>query len=98
MKRMIAMLVVLALATVPTMASAIDLRNEDTRPYTVQVQSTSMTKDLEVRSMSMSIIVCVGQCTFYVPGVGRVSAEGSDIVTIKNGRLMRVPSPRVALP
>lgn len=98
MKRLIATMVVLALAWVPTTASAIDLRNEDSRPYTVQVQSTSMTRDVEVKSMSMSIIVCVGQCTFYVPGIGRVTAAGSDVVSIKNGRLVRVPAPQVALP
>jgi len=98
MKRMSALLAMLVMGLTATSAQAIDLRNEDSRSYTVQVTSTAMTKDVELRTMSMSIIVCVGTCSFYVPGVGKVKAEGSDIVTIKNGRLERVPAPTVAQP
>lgn len=98
MKRFGALLAFLVIGLTTTTASAIDLRNEDSRGYTVQVTSTAMTKDVELNSMSMSIVVCVGQCSFYVPGVGKVNAEGSDVVRIKNGRLIRVPVPQVALP
>ncbi|TNF26287.1 MAG: hypothetical protein EP329_21530 [Deltaproteobacteria bacterium] len=92
------MLTVLVLGLTTTTASAIDLRNEDSRDYTVRVTSSAMTKNLELNSMSMSIIVCVGQCSFYVPGVGKVKATGADVVRIKNGRMTRVPVPQVALP
>ena len=98
MKRLSVALALLLGTLATTSAQAIDLRNEDSRTYTVQVTSTAMTKDVEARSMSMSIIVCVGQCSFYVPGIGKVEAEGSDVVTIRNGRIVRVPAPQVAQP
>jgi len=77
-------------------ASAIDLRNEDQIEYTVKVQSTAMLKDVFLPAYSMSIVICVGECQFYVPGVGKVSAKGSDVVTIKHGRLVKSDAPRVA--
>jgi len=98
MKRFGALLAFLVMGLSTTTASAIDLRNEDSRDYTVQITSTAMTKDVELNSRSMSIVVCVGECSFYVPGVGRVNAEGSDVVRIKNGRIVRVPAPQVAQP
>jgi len=98
MKRFGALLAFVVMGFTTTPASAIDLRNEDSRTYTVQVTSTAMTKDVELDSMSMSIIVCVGQCSFYVPGVGKVRAEGSDVVRIRDGRIIRVPAPTVAQP
>jgi len=78
-------------------AFAIDIRNEDQIAYTVQVESSAMTRDIQLGARSMSIVICVGECTFHVPGVGRIAASGSDVVTIRNGRLeRRTPPPRVA--
>ena len=82
------------MATLATSAHAIDVRNEDERGYQLQITSSTMTRDLEVRSMSMSLIVCVGQCEFYVPGVGKATARGNDVVTIKNGRIVTEARPR----
>lgn len=69
-------------------AAAIDLRNEDERAYPMTVVSSSMTRDMEVRALTMSIVVCVGECEFKVPGVGATRARGNDTVTIRNGRLI----------
>jgi hypothetical protein len=71
-----------------TTANAIDLRNEDERAYPMTVVSASMSRDMELRALTMSIVVCVGECEFRVPGVGATKARGNDTVTIRNGRLV----------
>jgi len=68
-------------------ASAIDVRNEDERPYTVTVTSTAMSRDLEARPLTLSLVVCVGVCEFEVAGVGTVRAQKNDVVTIKDGKV-----------
>ena len=89
MKQCYAFLVVCAVILGTTAsAMAIDLRNEDQRDYQVQVKSSAMTKDIALEGRSMSIIICVGECEFYVPGVGKIAARGSDTVTIRHGRLV----------
>ncbi|HRE89592.1 MAG TPA: hypothetical protein PK095_10690 [Myxococcota bacterium] len=69
-------------------ASAIDLRNEDERGYQIQITSSSMKRDVELRALTLSLVVCVGECEFYVPGVGKTKARGNDVVLIKNGRIV----------
>ncbi|MCC6619699.1 MAG: hypothetical protein IT385_00500 [Deltaproteobacteria bacterium] len=75
-------------------ARAIDLRNEDGRAHSVTVTSSSMSRELALGANTLSLVVCVGTCTFEVAGVGVVSARGSDVVTIKHGRV--TSTPRVA--
>lgn len=83
-----------AMATAGGVVHAIDFRNEDDKPYRVTVTSTAMTRDLDVKSLSLSLIVCVGQCTFEVPGVGRIQAAHDATVTIRDGHLsMTRPGP-----
>lgn len=69
-------------------ASAIDIRNEDDRAYPVTIVSSSMTRDMNLTSLTMSIVVCVGECEFRVAGVGATKARGNDTVTIRNGRFV----------
>lgn len=69
-------------------ARAIDLRNEDDRGYQIQITSSSMKRDVELRAMTLSLVVCVGECEFYVPGVGKTRARGNDVVLIRNGRIV----------
>jgi|GEM_PF-1129925 len=69
-------------------ASAIDIRNEDDRAYPVTVVSDAMTRDMNLNSLTMSIVVCVGECEFRVAGVGAARARGNDTVTIRNGRFV----------
>lgn len=69
-------------------ANAIDLRNEDERGYQIQITSSSMKRDVELRALTLSLVVCVGECEFYVPGVGKTKARGNDVVLIKNGRIV----------
>ena len=69
-------------------AKAIDLRNEDERGYQIQITSSSMKRDVELRALTLSLVVCVGECEFYVPGVGKAKARGNDVVLIKNGRIV----------
>ncbi|MFT7578980.1 MAG: hypothetical protein ACI9MR_000642 [Myxococcota bacterium] len=85
--------VLISLVFAPMTANAIDLRNEDTRNYKVKVKSSAMVKDVQLKSRSMSIIICVGKCQFTVPGVGKVSGTGSDIITIRNGRIEKKAGP-----
>lgn len=73
-------------------AHAIDLRNEDEVDHQVTVTSTSMSRDLALRGLTLSLVVCVGQCEFDVPGVGSVKATGNDVVTIKNGTVTVTPA------
>lgn len=68
-------------------ASAIDLRNEDERPYPMKVVSKTSERDMELKALTMSIVVCVGECEFRVAGVGKTTARGNDTVTIRNGRI-----------
>ena len=70
-----------------SVSSAIDLRNEDARAYPTKVVSKTAERDLELKGRTMSIVVCVGECEFRVAGVGSTKAQGTDIVTIRNGRI-----------
>src|SRR5690242_13953020 len=67
---------------------AIDVRNEDERGYQMTITSSSMSRDIQLNSLTLSLVVCVGECEFYVPGVGRAKARGNDTVTIKNGKIV----------
>jgi len=67
---------------------AIDVRNEDERKYQLTITSSSMTRDIDINALTLSLVVCVGECEFYVPGVGRAKARGNDTVTIKNGKIV----------
>jgi hypothetical protein len=69
-------------------AQAIDVVNEDTRGYQVTITSSSMTRDLKLDARTLSLVVCVGTCEFYVPGVGRATARGNDVITIRNGKFV----------
>lgn len=80
--------VVAAMAASMGTANAIDLRNEDERGYQIQITSSSMKRDVELRALTLSLVVCVGECEFYVPGVGKTKARGNDVVLIKNGRIV----------
>ena len=80
--------VVLAMVQIDGAAHAIDVRNEDERKYQVTITSSSMTRDIDLNGMTLSLVVCVGECEFYVPGVGRAKARGNDTVTIKNGKIV----------
>ena len=80
-------LTLVAMVTAGGVVHAIDLRNEDDQNYRVTVTSTAMTRDLDVKSLTLSLIVCVGQCTFEVPGIGSVRATNDATVTIRDGHL-----------
>lgn len=83
----------LAVSALGGSSLAIDVRNEDQRGYQVQITSSSMTRDIELRALTLSLVVCVGECEFFVPGVGRARARGNDTVTIKNGRIVTETRP-----
>lgn len=83
----------LVLAVIGGTSMAIDVRNEDERGYQVQITSSSMTRDIELRGLTLSLVVCVGECEFFVPGVGRAKARGNDTVTIRNGRIVTEARP-----
>lgn len=68
-------------------SSAIDIRNEDERTYPMKVVSKTSERDMELKALTMSIVVCVGECEFRVAGVGSTKARGNDTVTIRNGRI-----------
>lgn len=68
-------------------AKAIELRNEDETQHQVKITSTAMEKDIAVRPMTLSLVVCVGECTFEVEGVGTVRASKNDVVTIRDGKV-----------
>jgi hypothetical protein len=78
----------LAVGHVTGSSRAIDLRNEDERGYQVEIKSSTMTRDVRLNGLTLSLVVCVGECEFYVPGVGRARARGNDTVTIRNGRIV----------
>ena len=79
-------------------ARAIDLRNEDETPYRVTVRSSAMSRDIELRGLTLSLVVCVGECTFEVPGLGSVRASRNDVVTIKDAKITAVPATPPTLP
>jgi len=88
MRRMLCGLGMAAAMMVSSAAHAIDVRNEDDRSYSLQITSSTMKRDLELRGGSLSLVVCVGMCDFFVPGVGRTKARGNDTVLIRNGRIV----------
>jgi len=98
MRKMAAALVAVVMGSVPGMgaAKAIDLRNEDGVPYTVKVTSSAMSRNIEVNALTLSFIVCVGECTFEVEGIGTVRASKNDVVTLTEGKLSVAPAPTTA--
>lgn len=92
MKALVRWLSAVALViSVGASAQAIDVVNEDTRGYQITITSSSMTRDLTLDARTLSLVVCVGTCEFYVPGVGRTTARGNDVVTIRDGKLVTSP-------
>jgi hypothetical protein len=66
---------------------AIDVVNEDMRGYQITITSSAKKRDMQLEARTLSLVVCVGTCEFYVPGLGRAQARGNDTVTIRNGKL-----------
>lgn len=81
------MFAIAAIGATAAPSRAIDVKNEDERTYTITVTSPTMTRDINLHGLSLSIVVCVGECEFFVPGVGRTKARGNDTVAIRNGHL-----------
>jgi len=98
MKMVAAALVAVAMGSVCGLgaAKAIDLRNEDGVAYAVKVTSSAMSRDIEVNALTLSFIVCVGECTFEVAGLGTVSASKNDVVTLAEGKLSVAPAATTA--
>ena len=69
-------------------ASAVDVRNEDERAYPMTVTSSAMSRDVNLRGLTLSLFVCVGTCEFKVDGVGTVKATGQEVITIRGGRFI----------
>ena len=88
MKAMAAMMM---LAMFGTSAKAIDLRNEDGVARAVKITSSAMTRDIEVQPLTLQFIVCVGECTFEIAGLGTVSASKDDVITIADGKVAVTP-------
>lgn len=97
MKAMLSAMVVAATVGGAGAARAIDLRNEDGAAHEVTVTSSSMTRQLSVGGLTLSLVICVGECAFELPGVGVVRARGNDVVTLKDGAITVTPAaPRAA--
>ena len=77
-------------------AQAIDLVNEDGANHKVRITSSTMSREIDLKSMTLSLVVCVGECKFEVPGMGMVRARKDDVVTIKDGKLTATPGPTAA--
>ncbi len=69
-------------------AQAIDLNNEDQRAWKVQVTSRTMSKTIALSPRTGAIVVCVGVCRFTGRGLGAVTANSDDVVSIRAGRLV----------
>jgi hypothetical protein len=52
------------------------------------VTSSAMSRDVNLRGLSLSLFVCVGTCEFKVAGVGSVKATGQEVITIRGGRFI----------
>ena len=72
-------------------AQAIDLVNEDGANHKVRITSSTMSREIDLKSMTLSLVVCVGECTFEVAGVGRVKASKNDVVIIRDGKVSIAP-------
>jgi len=68
-------------------ANAVELRNMDTVKHTVRITSPTLDKEYDFRGWTRSLVICVDVCMFDVEGVGKVSANKDDIVTIENGNV-----------
>ncbi len=90
MKALAAMMMVAGLGF-GTSAKAIDLRNEDTVARAVKITSSAMTRDIQLSALTLQFIVCVGECTFEIEGLGTVRASKDDVITIADGKVAVSP-------
>lgn len=90
MKALTAMMMVAGLGF-GTSAKAIDLRNEGSVARSVKITSSAMTRDIAINALTLQFIVCVGECTFEIEGLGTVSASKDDVITIADGTLAVTP-------
>ncbi|TNF32062.1 MAG: hypothetical protein EP329_11285 [Deltaproteobacteria bacterium] len=90
MRRLVVpLLALLVLIFAAAAAHAIELRNEDTRAYTVRVSTGKTSQELRMAARSASIVVCVSTCHFRLRGGGQVKASGDDVISIRDQKLVR---------
>ncbi len=79
-----------------TVASAVELKNEDAADYAIKVKSVSMETTLNVSAHQWTAVICVGGCTFSARGMGRVRAKRDDLVFVRDGKLVREAAPKAS--
>jgi hypothetical protein len=68
-------------------ALSVDLKNEDNKKYDLKVTILDKAKDMSIDAKSTLAGIC-GICKIEAPGVGAVEAKGSQVVVIKDGKMV----------
>lgn len=77
-------LVILGLCAAPIFA--VDLQNEDSKSYNIEIQESSTTTNSSINGGSTQVSVC-SSCTIKVVGGGSATASGSATIVIKDGQI-----------
>jgi hypothetical protein len=72
-----------------TLAIAADLRNEDGKRYEVKVHDGGTTRNTWIDANSSMLSIC-SSCEVEVVGVGRMKISGSDRLSLKGGKLIKL--------
>jgi hypothetical protein len=81
-------LTIFAILMVSLMAFSVDLINKDGKSYNIKIKSGASTTSTSISSNTTKSGVC-SSCTIVVEGVGEISADGSDKIIIKDGKLTK---------
>jgi hypothetical protein len=73
---------------VATPLFAVDLSNEDSVTYNIQVEESSTVTNASISPNTTVNGIC-SSCTIHVEGVGRIAASGSDRVVIRGGQISK---------
>ncbi|HAA28199.1 MAG TPA: hypothetical protein DCE56_11645 [Cyanobacteria bacterium UBA8553] len=67
-------------------ALAVDLENKDGQTYQVKITENGTTREVSIETGAKLSNIC-SNCQIDINGIGSINAQGTDVVTIENGKL-----------
>ena len=67
---------------------AVSLQNKDSKSYKISVKSSSSTMRATINGGTVKGSIC-NECSVSVEGIGKVDANGTDKIIIKDGKIIK---------
>ncbi len=82
------LIILISLIFVSNSLLAVSLQNKDEKSYKISVKSNSSTMRATINGGTVKGSIC-NKCSVSVEGVGKVEANGSDQIIIKDGKIIK---------